>query len=63
LELVGSDGPIERRPLPSDDPVRRKPDISHAQQLLGWGPTVGLEEGLKRTVEYFRRALDSGADA
>jgi UDP-glucuronate decarboxylase len=60
LALVGSDGPIEHHPLPSDDPVRRKPDIDRAQDLLGWGPTVQLEEGLKRTVEYFRHALADG---
>jgi len=57
LALVGSAGPIEYRPLPSDDPVRRKPDIDRAHELLGWGPTVPLEEGLKRTVEYFQHAL------
>jgi UDP-glucuronate decarboxylase len=59
LALVGNDCPIEHRPLPSDDPVRRKPDIGRARELLGWGPTVQLEEGLKRTVEYFRQALAS----
>jgi UDP-glucuronate decarboxylase len=54
--LVG--GPdIEYRPLPQDDPVRRKPDIGKAQDLLGWAPTVPLEEGLKRTVDYFRDHL------
>jgi UDP-glucuronate decarboxylase len=55
--LVGSASPIERRPLPSDDPVRRRPDIDRARKLLGWGPTVPLEEGLKRTLEYFQHAL------
>ena len=60
LALVGSEGPIEQRPLPSDDPVRRKPDISRAQQQLGWTPAIQLEEGLKRTVEYFRQALEAG---
>jgi UDP-glucuronate decarboxylase len=56
LALVRSESPIERRPLPSDDPVRRKPDISRAQQQLGWIPIIQLEEGLMRTVEYFRQA-------
>ncbi|MGD0373121.1 MAG: UDP-glucuronic acid decarboxylase family protein [Streptosporangiaceae bacterium] len=55
--LVGSASPVERRPLPSDDPVRRRPDIDRARKLLGWGPTVPLEEGLKRTLEYFQHAL------
>jgi UDP-glucuronate decarboxylase len=60
LALVASGGQIEHRPLPADDPVRRKPDIGRAQALLGWGPTVPLEEGLKRTVEYFRQVLAGG---
>ncbi len=61
LTLVGSDCPIEHGPLPSDDPVRRKPDIGRARQLLDWQPTVPLDEGLERTVAYFRRALDADA--
>ena len=59
LALVGNDCPIEHRPLPSDDPARRKPDISQAREVLGWEPTVELEEGLKRTVDYFRHTLAS----
>jgi UDP-glucuronate decarboxylase len=55
--LVGSDSPIDYRPLPSDDPVRRRPDISRASRVLGWDPVVPLDEGLKRTVEYFRQAV------
>ena len=50
LALAGSDGPIEHRPLPPDDPVRRRPDIGLARELLGWEPTVPLDEGLSRTV-------------
>ncbi len=57
MDLTGSDRPVEHRPLPPDDPVRRRPDISRARDLLGWQPTVPLAEGLKRTVEYFRDAL------
>jgi len=57
LALAGGDSPVEHRPLPPDDPVRRRPDIGRARELLGWEPTVPLEEGLKRTVDYFRRAL------
>jgi UDP-glucuronate decarboxylase len=57
LALTGSDAPVEYRPLPADDPVRRQPDISRARELLGWEPTVDLADGLKRTVEYFREAL------
>jgi UDP-glucuronate decarboxylase len=56
MDLTGSRRPLEHRPLPPDDPVRRKPDISRARELLGWQPTVPLREGLARTVEYFRHA-------
>jgi len=55
--LVGSDSPIDYRPLPSDDPVRRRPDISRAREILGWEPVTLLDDGLKRTVEYFRHTL------
>jgi len=47
--------PVEYRPLPTDDPHRRRPDISKAQRLLNWTPKVSLQEGLLRTAEYFRR--------
>ena len=57
LALVGNDCPIEYRPLPSDDPARRKPDIGQAREVLRWGLTVQLEEGLERTADYFRRTL------
>jgi UDP-glucuronate decarboxylase len=57
LALTGSDCPVEHLPLRADDPVRRRPDISLARELLGWQPTVPLDEGLAQTVEYFRRAL------
>jgi UDP-glucuronate decarboxylase len=57
LALTGSDCPIEYGPLPSDDPVRRQPDIGRARELLGWEPAVPLDEGLEQTVAYFRAAL------
>jgi len=57
LALTGSTSGIDHRPLPSDDPVRRRPDISTAQELLAWSPAVGLDEGLKRTVDYFTGLL------
>jgi UDP-glucuronate decarboxylase len=57
LKLTKGRSKIERRPLPSDDPVRRCPDIGLARAKLGWEPRVGLEEGLGRTIEYFRGAL------
>ena len=54
LRLTGSRSEIVERPLPSDDPKQRKPDISLARKLLGWEPKVGRQEGLKRTLDYFR---------
>jgi UDP-glucuronate decarboxylase len=54
LALTGSTSPIEHRPLPLDDPRQRQPDITLARTLLGWEPTVPLEQGLTRTVDYFR---------
>jgi UDP-glucuronate decarboxylase len=60
LAMTGSQAPIEYRPLPSDDPVRRRPDIARAKELLGWEPTISLDDGLKYTIEFFRREL-SGA--
>ena len=46
---------IEHSPLPEDDPQRRKPDISRAKELLDWEPKISLQEGLKKTVEYFKK--------
>ncbi|MEP7179374.1 MAG: UDP-glucuronic acid decarboxylase family protein [Pseudonocardiales bacterium] len=58
IDMVGQRTAIEHRPLPPDDPVRRRPDIDQAIKVLGWNPTVALDEGLSRTVEYFRTLLD-----
>ena len=57
IALVGSRSRIVYRPLPVDDPRQRQPDIARARTLLGWQPTVGLDEGLAKTVTYFRTAL------
>ena len=54
IRLTGSKSKIVYRPLPEDDPKVRQPDITRARTLLGWEPKVGLEEGLTRTLEYFR---------
>jgi dTDP-glucose 4,6-dehydratase len=56
-DAVGSHSEIEFKPLPEDDPQTRKPDITLARTRLGWEPKVNLAEGLKTTVEYFRREL------
>ena len=57
LEITGSSSAIEHRPLPQDDPKQRQPDISLARSKLGWEPSVPLTDGLRRTVDYFRRSL------
>ena len=55
--LMGLSAKIVYQPLPSDDPRQRRPDISKAKRVLGWEPHVGLEDGLRRTVEYFKTRL------
>ncbi|MDW2979961.1 MAG: UDP-glucuronic acid decarboxylase family protein [Rhodanobacter sp.] len=63
LALVGGRSKLVYRPLPSDDPRQRQPDIGVARDQLGWQPTVALEDGLKETIGYFRRLLQDGAAA
>jgi dTDP-glucose 4,6-dehydratase len=55
LQITASTSEIQLLPLPSDDPVRRRPDISRAKNELSWEPTISLTDGLQRTVEWFRR--------
>ncbi len=57
IRLVGGPSRIEHRPLPSDDPRQRRPDISLARKELDWEPTVALEDGLRETIDYFRHRL------
>ncbi|CAB3637535.1 MAG: SDR family oxidoreductase [Achromobacter sp.] len=57
LELTGSASKLVFRPLPQDDPQQRQPDISLAREKLGWTPTVELESGLVKTIEYFDKLL------
>jgi UDP-glucuronate decarboxylase len=57
LKKVGGKSKITHLPLPADDPKQRRPDITLAKKALGWEPTVPLEEGLNRTIEYFRQAI------
>ena len=54
IEMTGTSAGIEHLPLPQDDPIRRQPNIQRAKKELGWEPTVALDEGLKRTIDYFR---------
>ena len=60
IALTGSSSKIVHRPLPSDDPKQRRPDIGLAQEQLGWSPRVQLREGLLKTIEYFERSLHAG---
>jgi UDP-glucuronate decarboxylase len=57
IELTGSKSALEHRPLPEDDPTRRRPDIGKATRELGWEPGVALREGLTRTISYFDEVL------
>jgi UDP-glucuronate decarboxylase len=57
LALTGGSAPLVFKPLPPDDPVRRRPDISRAKERLGWQPTVPLQEGLRITIPYFADKL------
>jgi len=57
LELTGSKSKVEHRPLPADDPKVRRPDIRRANMLLAWEPQIELEDGLRKTIEYFRQAV------
>lgn len=59
LAKVGSASQIIEKPLPEDDPLQRRPDISLAQEALGWKPTVDLDEGLDKTIDYFKNNLQA----
>jgi UDP-glucuronate decarboxylase len=59
LEITGSNSELVFQPLPEDDPTQRKPDIGLAMRLLSWNPAVKLDSGLKRTVDYFKAALQA----
>jgi UDP-glucuronate decarboxylase len=61
--ICGSNSNVEYLPLPQDDPKQRKPDISRAQTLLGWNPTIQLDQGLQKTVAYFRERRKHGQQA
>jgi UDP-glucuronate decarboxylase len=61
IELTGSDSPLANADLPADDPRQRKPDIGKARDMLGWEPTVPLEQGLKMTIDYFREMIGEPA--
>ncbi len=60
IQLTGSTSKIIYKDLPADDPKQRQPDISLAQQKLDWRPTVDVEQGLKKTIDYFASLLTQG---
>ena len=60
IKMTTSPSKLVFNDLPSDDPVRRKPDIGLAKEKLGWAPTIDIDAGLVRTIEYFRQTLDRG---
>jgi len=55
--MTGSRSKIIFKPLPQDDPIRRCPDITLAKERLDWEPAIELEEGMNKTIEYFKRAV------
>jgi UDP-glucuronate decarboxylase len=55
--MTGSTSRIVHNPLPQDDPTQRQPDITLARQVMGWEPTIKLEEGLVKTIAFFRQGL------
>ena len=57
ITMTGSTSKITKKPLPSDDPTQRQPDISLAGEILGWKPKVSVTDGLSKTIEYFRKEL------
>jgi UDP-glucuronate decarboxylase len=57
IQMTNSRSKIIYQPLPQDDPLQRKPDISLAKEKMGWEPKISLEEGLQRTIDYFKTVL------
>ncbi|MBI5587595.1 MAG: SDR family oxidoreductase [Deltaproteobacteria bacterium] len=62
IRLTGSSSRISYKPLPQDDPVQRQPDITIAKKNLGWKPTIELEDGLNRSIEYFSKRIKKSKD-
>lgn len=62
IGLTGSKSTVVYKPLPSDDPTQRKPVIELAEKELGWRPDIMLEEGLRRTIQYFEQVLHKNSD-
>jgi len=63
IELTGAKSKMVMRPLPSDDPKQRRPDITLAREKLGWEPKIVLRQGLEKTIAYFRTLAENGGGA
>jgi len=63
ITMTGSTSKIVYRPLPTDDPTQRRPDIKKAKQLLGWEPKVDLKTGLRLSLDHFRACVERGEQA
>jgi dTDP-glucose 4,6-dehydratase len=61
IRITGTKSQIEHKPLPVDDPKVRQPDITRARKVLGWEPKVEFEEGITKTIEYFKGCLERGS--
>jgi UDP-glucuronate decarboxylase len=57
IDLTGSNSQLERLPLPADDPVQRRPDLTFARRELNWAPKTSLQDGLRKTIGYFEELL------
>jgi UDP-glucuronate decarboxylase len=62
VTITESQSGLELRPLPTDDPWHRQPDISRAHDLLGWQPSTSLDDGLRLTARYFRARIEASED-
>ncbi|MEM9422700.1 MAG: SDR family NAD-dependent epimerase/dehydratase, partial [Pseudomonadota bacterium] len=61
IDLTGSKSELIEKPLPQDDPLQRLPDIRQAEEVLGWKPSVAIQEGLTKTIQYFDEILKSNS--
>jgi dTDP-glucose 4,6-dehydratase len=58
IRITGTKAGIEYRPLPEDDPKVRQPDITRAKRILGWEPRVNFDEGIRKTIDYFKQHIE-----
>jgi dTDP-glucose 4,6-dehydratase len=58
IRITGTKSGMEYRPLPEDDPKVRQPDITRAKEVLGWEPRVNFDEGIRKTIDYFKQHIE-----